>query len=271
MEKKVILITGGSAGIGLAVVKQLLERDCIVYSGSRNPLGKESIPSENYFPLQLDVNQAQQLKSAVNQIIVTEGKLDVVICNAGFGIAGAVEDYSIEEVKSQFETNYFGVVNTIHACLPQFRKQEWGKIITISSVAGIVPIPYQLHYSAVKAAVLMLMKGIAIEVQDFGIQCCSILPGDTKTNFTSARVFAKNADNRSVYFTKMKRAVGKMENDEVNGRPASFVANSIVQQVFAKKMKTEVIPGIDYSILTLLGKILPVRLVQFIVKKLYKV
>ncbi len=269
MERKVVFITGGSAGIGLATVEILLKKGCIVYAGSRNPLKEASFDSANLKAIEVDVNNVEQVRKAVETIVSTEGKLDTVICNAGFGIAGAVEDYTIEEVRSQFNTNYFGVVNTIQSCLPQFRKQKSGRIITVSSVAGVIPIPYQVHYSAVKASVLMLMKGLAMEVEDYGIQCCSILPGDTKTNFTKARIFAQKASQESVYYSNMKRAVGKMEKDEENGKPASFVAKSIVKQVFANKMKTEVVPGIDYTILTKLGKFLPIRLIQFILKKMY--
>lgn len=266
MNTKVILLTGGSAGIGQAAAELLISKGCIVYTASRNP---NPISHPNLFPVKMDVNNEMQISEVVKTIIEKHGRIDVLICNAGFGIAGAVEDCSTEEIKSQFETNYFGVVKTIQACLPQFRKQEYGKIISISSVAGVVPIPYQLHYSAVKAAILILMKGLHIELQDFGIQCCTILPGDTKTNFTKSRIFAGRANDSSVYYAKMKRAVGKMEQDEQNGKPASFVAQRIVKQVFSNKMKREVVPGIDYAILTVLGKILPVKLVQFIVKKLY--
>lgn len=269
MSKKVILITGGSAGIGLAASEILLKKDCIVYSGSRSSKTNECSENSNYHSLRMDVNDETSIQAAVNQILSEQGKIDVLICNAGFGIAGAVEDCSPDEVKSQFDTNYFGVVKTIQACLPQFRKQEYGKIITVSSVAGLIPIPYQLHYSSVKAAVLMMMKGLSMEVKDFGIQCCSILPGDTKTNFTSARVFGKKADASSIYYNKMKMAVSRMEKDEQNGRPASFVANSIVKQVFKSKMNTQVIPGIEYKILSFLGTSLPIRLVQYIVGKMY--
>lgn len=272
MEKKVILLTGGSAGIGLSAVEQLLNKDCIVYAGSRNPLPAESlnaISTSGYHPVKLDVNDPVLLEEIVKNVIAEQGKLDAVICNAGFGIAGSVEDSSIEEVKSQFDTNYFGVVNTIHACLPVFRKQGYGKIITTSSVAGIIPIPYQVYYSSVKAAVLMLMNGLATEVKSYNIQCCSVLPGDTKTNFTAARKYVKAADKTSPYFDKMSKAVSKMEKDEQNGRPASFVAKSIVNQVMRDKMCTVVIPGIDYKILSWLGKVLPTKTVQLLVGLIY--
>ena len=145
--KQIILLTGGSAGIGKSTAEILAQKGCIVYAGSRKPQMKEtSVGPGKIIPVQMDVNQETDVQKVVNQIIEENGKLDTVICNAGFGIAGSIEDSSVEEAKSQFETNYFGVIKTIQACLPVFRNQNAGKIITVSSVAGIIPIPYQGHY-----------------------------------------------------------------------------------------------------------------------------
>ena len=118
--------------------------------------------------------------------------------------------------KYQFETNFFGLVKCVNACLKQFRAQKSGKIISISSVAAMVPIPYQVFYSASKSAVLMFSKGLAMELKPWGIQCCCILPGDTKTGFTHARHYTAMAQNEnSIYHASMTKALKKMEKDYI--------------------------------------------------------
>lgn len=191
-----------------------------------------------------------------------------MICNAGNGIAGAVEDTSIEEARYQFETCYFGAVRTIDACLPIFRQQGYGKIITVTSVAAFIPIPFQAFYSSVKAALLMLTKALSLEVKPFGIQCCSVQPGDTKTGFTSARKYTAKAYD-GAYTETMKRSVAKMEKDEQNGMPASKIAKAIYKQLKARKMRLNVTPRFDYRAIEILSKLLPTRVIMWLVGKLY--
>ena len=272
METKVVLITGASAGIGLAAAVQLMNRGVKVYAASRR--GGNSEKDANgvgeAVHVKMDVTSEEEIAAVVAQIIKENNRLDGVICNAGNGIAGAIEDTSSEEAKYQFETNFFGVVKTIQACLPVFRKQCYGKIVTTSSVAAIVPIPFQAFYSAVKSALLIYMQALTMEVKPFGIQCCTILPGDTKTDFTSARKYTKISESgRSVYAKKMKSSVGKMEKDEQNGMSPDVVARSMVNQIMAKSMKAIVIPGIQYQIICWLFNRLPAKVSLWIVGKIY--
>jgi len=272
METKVVLITGASTGIGLAVAVQLMNKGVKVYAASRR--GGESQKgvsgSGEIIPVKIDVNNEAETASAVQQILKENNRLDALICNAGNGIAGSVEDTSSEEVKYQFETNFFGAVKTINACLPVFRKQGYGKIMATSSVAAIVPIPFQAFYSAGKSALLVFMQALALEVKPFGIQCCSVLPGDTKTGFTSARKYTlKSQSPDSVYSQKMKTSVGKMEKEEQNGMDANVVASQMVQQIMKNKMSVTVVPGLQYQIICVLFNILPVRLRLWVVGLLY--
>jgi NAD(P)-dependent dehydrogenase (short-subunit alcohol dehydrogenase family) len=272
METKVVLITGASAGIGLAAALQLMNKGVKVYAASRrggNPVKAISGPGE-IIHVNMDVNNEAEIASVVQQVIKENGKLDVLICNAGNGIAGSVEDTSSEEVRYQFETNFFGAVKTINACLPTFRAQGYGKIIATSSVAAIVPIPFQAFYSAGKSALLVYMQALTIELKPFGIQCCSILPGDTKTDFTSARKYTlKSQSPDSAYTQKMKSSVGKMEKEEQNGMPADSVASRMVQQVMNKKMKVFVVPGLQYQLICFIFDLMPVRLRLWVVGLLY--
>jgi short-subunit dehydrogenase len=272
METKVVLITGASAGIGLAAAVQLMNKGVKVYAASRrggNPQKALNGPGE-IIPVKMDVNNEAEIASIAHLIMKENKKLDALICNAGNGIAGSVEDTSSEEVRYQFETNFFGAVNTINAFLPIFRSQGYGKIIATSSVAAIVPIPFQAFYSAGKSALLVYMQALAIELKPFGIQCCSVLPGDTKTDFTSARKYTlKSQLPESAYTQKMKTSVGKMEKEEQNGMSADSVASRMVQQVMNKKMKVFVVPGLQYQLICLIYSRLPASIRLWVVGLLY--
>jgi len=214
METKVVLITGASTGIGLSAALQLMNMGVRVYAASRR--GGDTKKAENMggelINVKMDVNNEAEIASVVAQILKENSRLDAVICNAGNGIGGSIEDTSEEEMRYQMETNFFGAVKTIQACIPVFRAQGYGKILTTSSVAAIVPIPFQAFYSAGKAALLIFMQALAIELKPFGIQCCTVLPGDTKTDFTSARKYTVASQlTDSVYYQTMKTSVGKME------------------------------------------------------------
>lgn len=267
MKRKctVVLLTGGSSGIGAATAAVLAGKDIKVYAASRS--GKAPA-NGNIIPIVMNVNDEDAVKAAVSKIFQQEGHLDAVICNAGNGIAGAVEDTSIEEVRYQFETCYYGAIRTINACLPYFRQQGFGKVITVTSVAGFIPIPFQAYYSSVKAALIMLTKALSLELKPFGIQCCSVQPGDTKTGFTSARKYTENAYN-GAYVETMKRSVAKMEKDEQNGMPPEKIAKAIYKQLKARKMRLNVTPRFDYRAIEILAKILPTRMIMWLVGKLY--
>jgi short-subunit dehydrogenase len=272
METKVVLITGASAGIGLSAATQLMDKGVRVYAASRR--GGISQKASNgvgeLVPVKMDVNNQEEIASVVAQILKENKRLDAVICNAGNGIAGSIEDTSNEEMRYQFETNFFGAVNTINACLPVFRAQGYGKVLATSSVAAVVPIPFQAFYSAGKSALSIFMQALSIEVKPFGIQCCTILPGDTKTDFTSARQFTqKSQSSDSVYFQKMKTSVGRMEKDEQNGMDATVVAKQMVNQVMSKRMKVTIVPGLQYKVICWLFNRIPAATRLWIVGLLY--
>ena len=272
MNRTIVLLTGASAGIGKATAELLMKKGVIVYGASRSGCEqqKDEVSHGEIIPVKMDVNSELDIQYVVKQIIDTHGHLDVVIANAGNGIAGAIEETSIDEVRYQFETNFFGVVKTIQACLPVFREQGYGKIITVSSLAGVIPIPFQTFYSSSKAALMLYMNGLAIEIKPFGIQCCTILPGDTKTEFTSARKYTQVSQNStSPYYATMKKSVGRMEKDEQNGMSAEAVARPIVQQVINKRMHTFYVTGIVNQVFYHLFNVLPTDWRLWIIAKLY--
>lgn len=181
---KVVLITGGSSGIGKSIGIFLHHKGFIVYGSSRNPKKiKNSV-----FPLvALDVRDSESIQSAVAVVIEKEGNIDIVINNAGVGITGALEEIPLEEIKNNFDTNLFGPINVIKAVLPQMRKQQSGLIINVTSIAGYMGLPYRSIYSASKGALELVTEALRMEVKDFGIRITNVAPGDFATNITSGR------------------------------------------------------------------------------------
>lgn len=268
---QIVLLTGGSSGIGAATAQMLHDNGMIVYAASRRGSLPDGIQaSSTLIPVKMDVNDADGIEAVVKHIVQQQGRLDAVVCNAGNGIAGAIEDTSEHEARTQMETCFFGAVKTIQACLPVFRRQGHGRIITVTSVAALIPIPYQAFYSAVKAALLIFTKALSIEVKPFGIQCCSILPGDTKTGFTSARKYTEaSQDKDSPYYERMSASVGKMEHDEQNGMAPTVIARAVCHQLKRRRMSVTVTPRLDYKLIGLLSHWLPDRLMLWIVGLLY--
>ncbi|MGQ7947487.1 SDR family oxidoreductase [Flavobacterium sp. WC2509] len=184
---KVVLITGGSSGIGKSIGEFLHHKGFVVYGTSRNP---ERI-TDSAFPLiALDVRNADSIHSVVAKIIATSGRLDVVINNAGVGITGPLEEIPMEEIKNNFETNFFGPIEVMKAVLPQMRSQQSGLIINITSIAGYMGLPYRSVYSASKGALELITEALRMEVKSFGIQITNIAPGDFATNIAAGRFHA---------------------------------------------------------------------------------
>lgn len=260
-----MLITGGSSGIGAATAKVLADAGMKVYSGSRRGTAPEAHP--RIVPITLDVNNADTLKAAVEQILKAEGKLDAVICNAGNGIYGPVEYTTEEDARAQFETCFFGALKTIQACLPVFRNQGHGRIITVTSVMAVLQLPFQVFYSSAKAAMLSLTEGLRMELKGTDIQCCSILPGDVATGFTQARKIT--AAENTPYEKSLRKNLEKIEKDETNGMKPEVIAKAILRQLKRKKMAVRVIPRMDYKAVGLLARILPERWKLGLINALY--
>lgn len=255
---KVVLLSGGSSGIGAATARLLAERGMTVYAGSRR--GTVEYPADRIIPVKMDVNDEQSVAQAVQKVLEEQGHLDAVVCNAGNGIYGPIEGSTDEEARFQFETCVFGSLKTIQACLPVFRRQGFGRIITVTSVMAILQLPFQGFYSAAKAAMLSLSESLSMELKGTGIECCSILPGDVATGFTAARKFtAKAQDPASPYRARMDKNLRKIEKDELGGMSPDVIGRAIVRQLRKKHMSVRVIPRIDYGAVGVLVRILPER------------
>lgn len=268
MEKvSVVLLTGGSSGIGAAAACLLARSGMKVYAGSRRGTVEE--PMEGLVPVTLDVNDAAGTAAVVADIVAREGRLDAVVCNAGNGIYGPVEGTTEEEARSQFETTFFGSLKTVEACLPVFRRQGFGRIITVASLMSILPLPYQAFYASAKAALLSLTESLSMELSPFGIQSCCILPGDVATGFTGARKLNQAAlEADSPYKKRMSRNLAKIEADEQGGMAPEVIGRAILKQLRRRRMRARVIPRIDYGLVGFLVRIFPaawrLKLVSFL-------
>ena len=184
---KVVLITGGSSGIGKSVGEYLHSKGFTVYGTSRNP---ERITNSVFPLIALDVRDAASIKAAVASVIEKEGRINVLINNAGVGITGPLEEIPAEEIKNNFETNLFGPIEVMKAVLPQMRNQKSGLIINVTSIAGYMGLPYRGIYSASKGALELITEALRMEVKSFGINITNVAPGDFATNIAAGRYHA---------------------------------------------------------------------------------
>lgn len=268
---KTVLVTGGSGGIGAATARQLCDAGMTVYAASRSGKAPEGDSQNgNMIPVVMDVNDAQAIAEVVDRIVRERGSLDAVVCNAGNGMAGPIEETSIEEIEAQYSTTFYGVVKTVQACMPVFRRQGHGRVVTVSSVAALAPLPYQGYYSCVKAGILQLTKALAIEAKDFGVQCCVVMPGDVKTGFTKARRVAEKSQKvDSPYYGGTVKALAAMAKDEREGMKPDVIGNAILKQLLRCRMKPEVTPTFLYSLLVFAIRRLPQWLVLKVIGWMY--
>lgn len=191
-DKKVLLVTGASKGIGLEIVLAGLDGGYTVVGTSRNAQKLEEAVAtarpeltDNFTGVSMAFDE-NSIQRTVADIIERFGRLDVLVNNAGYGIFGALEEFSLEEVKRNFDVNVFGLLAVMQAVLPQMRVQQSGHIINLASISGTVTGPTQSIYSATKASVIMMSEALADEVAPFNIQVTAICPGGVRTDFLDA-------------------------------------------------------------------------------------
>ena len=259
---KVVIITGGTSGIGLETARILTKRGCKVYELSRRESGTDAA-----IHIRADVTDENQVRNAVESVLLREGRIDIVINNAGFGISGAIEYTDTEEAVRQFDVNFFGMVRVNRAVLPIMHKQGCGRIINMSSVAAPIAIPFQAYYSASKAAVRTYSLALYSEVRPYGIEVCAVMPGDIATGFTAAR--RKSPAGDEAYGGRIARSVAVMEHDEENGIPAEKAGAFIAEKALQKKLPVLCTLGGKYEVFVFLTRLLPTKLLADLVGKIY--
>ncbi|MGL2994592.1 SDR family oxidoreductase [Flavobacterium sp. TSSA_36] len=265
---RVVLITGGSSGIGKSIGEFLHHKGFVVYGTSRNP---ERITNSIFPLLALDVRDTTSIKTAITEIITITGRLDVVINNAGVGITGPLEEIPTEEIKNNFETNLFGPIQVMKAALPQMRAQKSGLIINITSIAGYMGLPYRSVYSASKGALELITEALRMEVKSFGITITNVAPGDFATNIAAGRYHApviQGSDYEVVY----KRTLQAMNEHVDSGSNPNEMAEEVYQIIQNPNPKIHYKVGVfmqKFSIV--LKRILPDKVYEKMLMNHYKI
>lgn len=207
----VVLVTGASSGFGRAIASALRQRGHRVYGTSRNP---GTAAPDIATLIAMDVDDDASVAAGVARILSDAGRIDAVVNNAGFGYAGALEDTTIEEARRQFETNLFGAHRVCRAVLPHMRERRAGHIVNMSSLGGMVTVPFQGMYCASKHALEAYTQALRMEVRPFGIHVAMIEPGDFATGFTAQRRMTGASTPDSPYDVRCRAAVATMAADE---------------------------------------------------------
>lgn len=255
---RVALITGASAGIGRACADLLQGAGWTVVGASRR-----GTSSGEWHGLVMDVDDEASVRDGVQDVTAAHGRIDAVVAAAGWGVAGAVEHTTIDEAKAQVETNFWGCVRVVQAVLPVMRAQGGGRIVLMSSLGGILGIPFQAFYSASKFALEGFGEALAYEIAPFGIEVTLVQPGNFKTDFTASRKLTAGSDGDAVYGAALARAVGVMERDEANGAPPADVAALVHKILQARRPPRRVSVGKASERAGLLAKrVLPFRVFE---------
>ena len=265
---KVVLITGGSSGIGKSVGEYLLQKGFIVYGTSRNP---QKISNHPFKLVALDVTNIDSINAAVTEVISNEGRIDVLVNNAGMGITGPIEETPTDEMRNVFNTNLFGAIDVMKAVLPQMRTQKSGLIINVTSIAGYMGLPFRGIYSATKGALEIVTEAIRMEVKSFGIQVTNVAPGDFATNIASGRYHTPVFEN-SPYKKTYQENLDLMDAHVDSGSDPLEMATAIYKIIQTPKPKIHYKVG-DFmqKFSIVLKKILPDKMYEQLLMNHYKI
>ena len=265
--KSVVLITGISSGFGLETAKLLSQQGHTVYGTVRREV--EPLPDVHY--IKVDVRDREAVKKAVDEVVEKEGRIDVLVNNAGMGIGGPLEFATEEEIRLQMDTNFMGLVHCVDAVLPYMRQQKSGKIIALSSIGGLMGLPFQGFYSASKFAIEGYCEALRLETKSFGIQVVVLRPGDFATGFTGSRKKATDPTALEAY-PIYKTAIEKVEHDENGGLKPIVLARKINQIIQKKNPRNGyVVASLEQKLSVLLKRILPAKWFARILGSYYKV
>lgn len=262
-----ILITGASSGIGKAIGEHLHANGFTVYGTSRNP---ERITGSVFPLIALDVRDGNSIRNCVEEFLRKAGHIDVLINNAGVGITGPLEEIPQQEIKNNFETNFFGPVEMMKAVLPAMRERKSGLIINITSIAGYMGLPYRSVYSASKGALEIISEGISMEVKNFGIRVACVAPGDFATNIAAGRYHAPVITG-SPYEKTYGDTLATMNDHVDSGTDPRVMADAILKIINEKNPRMHYKVGEfmqRFSIV--LKRILPDRMYEKMLMKHYK-
>ncbi len=228
---KVVLVTGTSSGIGLAIANYLSKKGYIVYGGSR------SAPENKLFNvIKLDVTDNENIIEVVKYIYDKSGRIDILINNAGVGSWGTFEKTPMTDIKKSFEVNCFGVIRVSQAIIPIMRAQNYGRIINISTLGSTIGLPFRAFYSASKGAMDLVTEALRLEVEEFGIQACTIHPGDVKTKIADHRIVSVDFEGE-IYGEVFKSAFQTLDESVLYGKNPEVFGPMIEKIIKSKKVR----------------------------------
>lgn len=229
-NKPIILVTGASSGLGAAICQRLLKESYTVYGTSRKWRTGDS--SDGVITLNMDLNDRKSVEDAITFVAEKEGRLDVLINNAGIGIQGPAEALSTEVAKSAFNTNLFGAHEVTKACLPLMRTQQAGRLIFISSIAANMGLMHRSFYSAGKAALNRYCEALQQELTDWNIKVICVEPGDFKSNIAASRL--RPTEVETAYVSSYERCIAKLAEQMEHAPPPKHIADLVVKLVRSK-------------------------------------
>lgn len=259
--KRVYIVTGSGSGIGLMLTTELVASGDIVY-------GVDLAPHAELKAHQItaDVRDYNLLGKEFKKIREREGRIDGIIHCAGIGVSGAVEFSDASELSETLAVNLAAVVELSKLALPYLRESK-GKILALSSVAGIFPIPFQTYYSLSKAALISFCDALRNEVRPLGVDVCAVVPGDVKTPFTQHR--RQPVSKKNLYSQRARRSIDRMARDEAAGMMPQEVTKVIRKLLNKPHLPARKIIGAKYKFLVFLDRVLPKRLAGWIIYKMY--
>jgi short-subunit dehydrogenase len=259
--EKTALVIGGSSGIGYATIRLLLKEGYKVFNGSRRPCIIDEVTN-----FTLDVANPETVKASVDEIVAQSGRIDLLVYSAGFSMAAPLEAVDMNDVRYLFDVNFFGFMETVKLMVPIMKHQLGGRIIVISSLGGILPIPYDSYYSASKAALNMLVLGLRNELEKFNILMTCLMPGGTRNDFTFKRkVYPLSPD-----YHDMERAVSKLAEIEQNGELSGCVAKTVIRVVTQKNPPIIMATGLKNKVFHFMSRFLPYKLQSLIVRRIFR-
>ena len=257
-DKKVVLITGSFSGNGQSIAQLLAQRGFAVFGTSRNPSSVQTIPGVEVLPL--DVCLEESVDACVNTLLKKAERMDVLVNNAGYTLAGAIEESTLEQAKAQFETNFFGVARMVKAVLPIMRRQGNGQIINISSAVGLASLPFLGIYSASKFAVEGYTEALRHEVKPFQIRVSLVEPGFIKTNLLHNTQYG--TDKISDYDPWQQPAAETYRQYIDKATEPARVAECVLHIIESKSPKLRYTVGRDASWISRLHRLLPESLLE---------
>ncbi len=259
-----VLVTGASSGIGAATARLLAERGFRVFGASRSPA---TIPGVHW--IGMDVRDESAVEAGVREVLARAERLEAVVCCAGYGVFGSVEETTAARARAQLETNYFGTLLPMRAVLPAMRAQGAGRIVVVGSLAGRAPIPFQAHYSASKAALDALVLALRNELRSTGVHACLVEPGDIRTPFNDRMDWGP--DGTSAYGERLRRCERVVRDSLARAPGPELVAAVVLRALDARRPRVRYTVGPDSLAVPLGRRLLPDALALALIRRHFEV